>query len=69
MSLLVGRSFETSTVPNLKFPSYESACERSYYIQTKLYFHFWNHTSKINHITIIVYVILMTLLFHIEDAN
>ena len=29
-SLLVGRSFETSTVPNLKFPNYDSACERSY---------------------------------------
>ena len=29
-SLLVGRSFETSTVPNLKFPNYDSACERSH---------------------------------------
>ena len=29
-SLLVGRSFETSTVPNLKFPNNDSACERSY---------------------------------------
>ena len=29
MSLLVGRSFETSTLPNLKFPNYDSACERS----------------------------------------
>ena len=28
-SLLVGRSSETSTVPNLKFPNYDSACERS----------------------------------------
>ena len=30
-SLLVGRNFETSTVPNLQFPNYDSACERSYY--------------------------------------
>ena len=30
--LLVGRSFETSTVPNLKFPNNDSACERSYYL-------------------------------------
>ena len=30
-SLLVGCSFVTSTVPNLKFPNYDSACERSYY--------------------------------------
>ena len=29
-SLLVGHSFETSTVPNLKFPNYDSACELSY---------------------------------------
>ena len=29
-SLLVGRNFETLTVPNLKFPNYDSACERSY---------------------------------------
>ena len=29
-SSLVGRSFETSTVPNLKFPNYDSACELSY---------------------------------------
>ena len=28
-SLLLGRSFETLTVPNLKFPNYDSACERS----------------------------------------
>ena len=27
----MGRSFETSTVPNLKFPNYDSACERSYW--------------------------------------
>ena len=26
----MGRSFETSTVPNLQFPNYDSACERSY---------------------------------------
>ena len=30
-SLLVGRSFKTLTVPNLKFPNNDSACERSYY--------------------------------------
>ena len=30
-SLLVGRSFETLTVPNLKFPiNYDSACELSF---------------------------------------
>ena len=26
----MGRSFETLTVPNLKFTNYDSACERSY---------------------------------------
>ena len=31
LALLVGRSFETSTVPNLKFPNYDSVCERSYW--------------------------------------
>ena len=25
----MGRSFETLTAPNLKFPNYDSACERS----------------------------------------
>ena len=34
MSLLVGRSFETSTVPNLNFPNNDSACERSYCFTT-----------------------------------
>ena len=29
MSLLLGRSFETSTLQNLKFPNNDSACERS----------------------------------------
>ena len=28
--LLVGRSSETLTVPNLKFPNYDTAYERSY---------------------------------------
>ena len=30
MSLLVGRSFETLTAPNFKFPNYDSACELSF---------------------------------------
>ena len=32
MSLLVGHGFETSTVPNFKFPNYDSACEHSYWL-------------------------------------
>ena len=35
-SLLVGRSFETSTVPNLKFTNHDGTCELSYYMQNTM---------------------------------
>ena len=33
----MGRNFETSTVPNLEFPNYDSTCERSYYVYSSMY--------------------------------
>ena len=44
----MGRSFETSTVPNLKFPNYDTACERSFrfnnLFETEVQFHV-HHSS------------------------